>query len=471
MIAAQGGIFGWVADSATLLVTQPGSTEQSSHGTRRTLRSMSPMRPPRPRCLWRAHDHRHREPVRFVSPSGRGDTNAFFGLGFNILVNVLVLTGLCIGVVHIPEHSVFHTILPALGIQLVLGNIYYTYLARRLAKKENRTDVTAMPYGPSVPHMFIVTFVIMLPIYLTTKNAFQAWEAGIAWAFVIGCIVLLGAIVGPYVRKYTPRAALLGTLAGVSLAFISMRPAGQMFEAAWIALPVMAIILVGFFTDVKMPGRNSGRPLRPAGGTAIAWIGGYMSAPDVSSAAKDIARRSARTSFPHAFSRLEGRLAAAGDRDPAGCLQLHRGMTNVESASVAGDRYGLSSVLLADGLGAIIGSCSRLTVSPGRLHRSPRLEEGRWAYRLLDGRRRRHRHLLFLGNVRSAGRPAADSGYRPDPAVHRHAHRCPGVPDQPRAVHAPAVDHRHHSEHRQLGAGSYGQCPGRGGTLPREGRV
>ena len=28
----------------------------------------------------------------------RGDTNAFFGLGFNILVNVLTLTGLMIGV-------------------------------------------------------------------------------------------------------------------------------------------------------------------------------------------------------------------------------------------------------------------------------------------------------------------------------------------------------------------------------------
>ena len=66
----------------------------------------------------------------------RGDTNAFFGFG---------------------------VILPALGIALVAGNIYYTYLARRLAAKENRSDVTAMPYGPSVPHMFIVIFVIMLP--------------------------------------------------------------------------------------------------------------------------------------------------------------------------------------------------------------------------------------------------------------------------------------------------------------------
>src|SRR5947209_16600336 len=85
-----------------------------------------------------------------------GDTNAFFGLGFNVLVNVLVLTGLVIGVVNIPGHDVYHTILPALGVELLIGNVYYTYLARRLARRENRADVAAMPYGPSVPHMFIV---------------------------------------------------------------------------------------------------------------------------------------------------------------------------------------------------------------------------------------------------------------------------------------------------------------------------
>ncbi len=37
--------------------------------------------------------------------------------------------------------------------------------------KEQRNDVTALPYGPSVPHMFIVTLVIMLPTYLATQDA------------------------------------------------------------------------------------------------------------------------------------------------------------------------------------------------------------------------------------------------------------------------------------------------------------
>ncbi|NED60272.1 regulator, partial [Streptomyces sp. SID10244] len=87
------------------------------------------------------------------------------------------------------------TVLPALGVALILGNVYYTFLARRLARREGRDNVTALPYGPSVPHMFIVVFVVMLPVYLATDDAMQAWEAGLAWAFMIGVIVMIGAFV------------------------------------------------------------------------------------------------------------------------------------------------------------------------------------------------------------------------------------------------------------------------------------
>ena len=67
----------------------------------------------------------------------RGDLNAFFGLGFNILVNVLTLTALMIGVISVPAGDVLGTVLPALGVALILGNLYYTFLARRLARREN----------------------------------------------------------------------------------------------------------------------------------------------------------------------------------------------------------------------------------------------------------------------------------------------------------------------------------------------
>src|SRR6266550_985507 len=149
-----------------------------------------------------------------------GDWNGFFGLFTNVLLNVIVLTGLCLGVVQIPADTVFGRILPALGIALPLGNLFYAYLAYKLGKSSGRDDVAAMPYGPSVPHYFFVTFVIMLPVVIKTNgDVIKAWEAGLAWAFFIGIVVLIGAFIGPTIRRYTPRAAMLGTLAGISIAF------------------------------------------------------------------------------------------------------------------------------------------------------------------------------------------------------------------------------------------------------------
>jgi AGZA family xanthine/uracil permease-like MFS transporter len=286
-----------------------------------------------------------------------GDTNAFFGLGFNVLVNVLVLSSLCIGVINISKGDVYGTILPALGIELLIGNLYYSYLARRLARREQRDDVTALPYGPSVPHMFIVVFLIMLPIYLKTKDSLKAWETGLAWAFIIGVIVLIGAFVGPYIRRFTPRAAMLGTLAGISLTFISMRPAAQMWDTAWIALPVLIILLIGFFTDLKLP---FGIPVGLAAllvGTAIGWAGGFMSAPDVSAAAHDITMGLPTLQFGMLGSGLSHIGPLLATAIPLGIYNFTEGMSNVESAAAAGDNYNLRSVLLADGCGAIVGAC------------------------------------------------------------------------------------------------------------------
>ncbi|HET9647871.1 MAG TPA: hypothetical protein VFP34_06525 [Microlunatus sp.] len=317
----------------------------------------------------------------------RGDTNAFFGLAFNILVNVLTLTALLIFVVKVPQEMVLGKVLPALGIALIVGNAYYTLLARRLARRENRLDVTAMPYGPSVPHMFIVVFVIMLPIYLSSGDPIKAWEAGLAWAFVIGVIVLIGAFIGPVIRKITPRAALLGTLAGISLSFISMRPAAQMWEAAWIGLPVLGIILVGFFTDLKLPGNI---PIGLAAllvGTAIGWIGGYMSVPDVAAAAGDIALAVPSLNLGLLAAGLSNIAPLLATAIPLGVYNFLEAMSNVESAAAAGDSYNLRSVLLADGTGAIVGSALGSPFPPAVYIGHPGWKEagGRASYSMASG--------------------------------------------------------------------------------------
>src|SRR5450432_3687854 len=158
-----------------------------------------------------------------------GDWNAYFGFGTNILVNLLVLTGLLRFVLKMPDDLVFGRIIPAAGLMMALSTMYYAFLAYRLAQRTGRTDVCALPSGISVPHMFIVVFVIMLPIALKTGDPVKGWEAGLTWVFIQSFVLMIGGFIAPYVRKITPRAALLGTLAGVSIAFISMRPALQMF--------------------------------------------------------------------------------------------------------------------------------------------------------------------------------------------------------------------------------------------------
>lgn len=172
-----------------------------------------------------------------------GDWNAFFGFGTNILVNMLVLTGLLRFVLKMPDDLVFGRILPALGLMMFLSTMYYAWLAYQLAQRTGRNDVCALPSGVSVPHMFVVTFVIMLPILARTGDPIKAWEAGLVWVFFQSFILMIGGFVAPYIRKVTPRAALLGTLAGVSVAFISMRPAMEIYTTPAIGLVCFAIIL------------------------------------------------------------------------------------------------------------------------------------------------------------------------------------------------------------------------------------
>src|SRR5438552_7908007 len=182
-----------------------------------------------------------------------GDWNAFFGFGTNILVNLLTLTALLRFVLKMPDELVFGRILPATGLMLCLSTVYYAWLAYRLAKKTGRTDVCALPSGISVPHMFIVTFVIMMPILIATKDPVQAWEAGLTWVFIQSFVLMIGGFIAPIVRKITPRAALLGSLAGISITFISMRPALEMFMTPGIGLICFAIILVSWFGGYRYP--------------------------------------------------------------------------------------------------------------------------------------------------------------------------------------------------------------------------
>src|SRR6202045_3105670 len=200
-----------------------------------------------------------------------GDWNAFFGFGTNILVNMLTLTALLRFVLKMPDTLVFGRILPAVGLMMFLSTMYYAFLAYQLAKKTGRNDVCALPSGISVPHMFIVVFVIMLPITIKTGDPIKGWSAGLVWVFFQSFILMIGGFIAPYIRRITPRGALLGTLAGVSITYISMRPALEMYMTPQIGLICFAIILASWFGGVKYPRGIPAGLVAIAVGMVIAW--------------------------------------------------------------------------------------------------------------------------------------------------------------------------------------------------------
>jgi AGZA family xanthine/uracil permease-like MFS transporter len=291
-----------------------------------------------------------------------GDWNAFFGFGTNILVNLLVLTGLLRFVVKMPDALVFGRILPATGLMLCLSTLYYARLAYKLAEKTGRKDVCALPSGISVPHMFVVTFVIMLPIAVRTGDPVQGWEAGLTWVFIQSFVLMIGGFVGPFIRKITPRAALLGTLAGVSVAFISMRPALEMFMTPVIGIVCFAVILVSWFGGVRYFRGTPAGLVAIGVGTLIAWgstalgfnFGGLSKAGLLASFSNF------GFSFPipavgHVFSGFKFLGVILVTAIPFGIYDLVEALDNVESAAVAGDSFPTTRVLTADGVVSLIG--------------------------------------------------------------------------------------------------------------------
>jgi adenine/guanine/hypoxanthine permease len=291
-----------------------------------------------------------------------GDWNAFFGFGTNILVNMLTLTGLLRFVLKMPDSLVFGRILPATGLMLFLSTMYYAFLAWRLARKTGRSDVCALPSGTSVPHMFVVTFVIMLPILGKTGDPVQAWEAGLTWVFVQSFVLMAGGFIGPAIRRITPRAALLGSLAGISITFIAMSPAAQMFTTPVIGVICFALILSNWFGGVRYFGGVPGGLVAIGVGTIIAWGSNFFGLQygglNLGTLANSVASFGFSYPLPavgHVFAGFQYLGVILVTAVPFGIYDLVEAMDNVESAAAAGDSFPTTRVLTADGVISLIG--------------------------------------------------------------------------------------------------------------------
>ena len=145
----------------------------------------------------------------------RGDINAFFGLILdNVAVMSLLLLVITTGSVSFSRDFVFTQMIPGTALGVVAGDLVYTWLAFRLARRSGRDDVTAMPLGLDTPSTFAVATLILLPSlkhgmdnlhYDHGQAMVFAWHVGAVLLVMIGICKSIVAPLGTAVRKWVPR--------------------------------------------------------------------------------------------------------------------------------------------------------------------------------------------------------------------------------------------------------------------------
>src|ERR1051325_5146626 len=210
----------------------------------------------------------------------RGDIDGFFGLALDNLVQLLLIDTLCRFVLGFPPELVYGRVLPGAAVSILVGNLFYAFQAKRLAERTGRSDVCALPYGINTVSLIAHVFLVMLPAKALAERAGAAdparvaWQAGLLATMCSGLIELAGAFVAERGRKITPRAALLSTLAGIALTFISLGFLYRTFARPVVGLTTLAIVMLTYFGRVRFKGRLPGGVLAVGLGTLIAWLTG-----------------------------------------------------------------------------------------------------------------------------------------------------------------------------------------------------
>jgi adenine/guanine/hypoxanthine permease len=285
----------------------------------------------------------------------RKDLDGFFGLMIDNLIQLILIVTLCRELIHLPDEYIFGRILPGAALSILVGNFFYAWQARRLARELGRDDVTALPYGINTVSLFAFVFFIMLPIVQETRDPVWAWKVGLVACFLNGAIEIAGAFVAETVRRVTPRAALLSALAGIAITFISMDFTFKIFAQPLVALLPMAVIFVAYFSHQRLPLGLPGGMVAVAIGTALGWALGTMDGKaGVSNASLSLPTFTGgslwEALFHPAFLNYFSVILPMGIFNVVGSLQ------NIESAEAAGDRFRTFPSLMANGVGSIVAA-------------------------------------------------------------------------------------------------------------------
>ncbi len=322
----------------------------------------------------------------------RGDVDGFFGLALDNLVQLLLIDTLCRFVLGFPPELVYGRVLPGAAVSILVGNVAYAFQARKLAARTGRTDVCALPYGINTVSLFAHVFLVMLPAKALAAKlgapdpARVAWQAGLLATLSSGIIELALAFVAERVRRITPRAALLSTLAGIALGFISLGFLFRTFARPVVGLTTLGIVMLTYFGRVRFKGRIPGGMVAVGLGTLLSWAIGIA----------PVGAQPSSAAF-HLPVPVVGDLVAAiggGHLLPylsvivaMGLFNVLGSLQNIESAEAAGDSYETRSSLAINGVGsvaaALFGSAFPTTIYIG--HPGWKALGARAGYSVLNG--------------------------------------------------------------------------------------
>jgi AGZA family xanthine/uracil permease-like MFS transporter len=306
-----------------------------------------------------------RQRLRWIAP---GDINGFFGLVVDNLSILGFLAAALIGIFGFPAEIVFGRMFPGTALGVLVGNLIYTAMARRLARRSGRDDVTAMPLGIDAPTTIGLALLVLGPSFVAfrqgglddTAAALATWNLGMAAMIVMGLLKLVLSFFGGAVQRALPRAALLGSIAGIALMLMGFLPLLEAMRVPVVGFATLALLLYALIARGPIPFRMPGVLFAFIVGIALYYTlgaGGLLG--DAYRAPAWPPWRLALPwpslgfieGLPHLWPYLPLVL-------PFGLLMVVGGINVSESARAAGDDYRTRDVLLTEACSTLVaGLC------------------------------------------------------------------------------------------------------------------
>jgi len=285
--------------------------------------------------------------------TGAGDINAFFALFVDNTVNLVILVGLLTGVFGYPVEFALTHMIPGTALGVLVGDLIYTWMAVRLARRTGRDDITAMPLGLDTPSTIGIATIVIGPVFAQTHDPAMAWYVGMAVMIVMGIFKTIVAFFGNTVARIVPRAGLLGPLGGIGLALLAFIPMMKVFDAPIAGMAGLGIVLYGLVAGRRLPFGVPAALGAVVVSLTVYWLSAAAGLHHISLPTTPIglALPVPTLNFMKTGARIWTFLPVAL---PFGLLTIIGGINVTESARAAGDPYSTRGILLAEAVATLI---------------------------------------------------------------------------------------------------------------------